>query len=877
MALEETASGVGLEIPLAYSPLSGHERPEHATFSADGLDTDARVTDNGRFDINLHESEADIAGLLDTLSKPPTVQEHRIHPISEDLQFPVKLNIVIHVVGSRGDVQPFIVLGQALKTHGHRVRLATHLVFRDFVKENGLEFFNIGGNPAELMSFMVKNPKLIPKMESLIHGDIGRRRREIRLIIAGCWRSCFEAGEGIDCLCNAPGEERSFVADAIIANPPSFAHIHCAERMAIPLHLMFTMPWSPTQAFPHPLANVRTCNAKPSVAKITSYAVVEMLIWQGLGDLQNQFRRFELGLEPLDSLRAPSLIHRLRIPFTYMWSPSLLPKPDDWLSHIDVTGFNFLKSAENYEPPADLQTFLESGPPPIYIGFGSIVVDDPDALTQTVLEAVRLTDQRALISQGWGGLHAENFDSPEVFFLGNCPHDWLFQRVSCVVHHGGAGTTAMGLALGRPTAIVPFFGDQPFWGALVALNEAGPWPIPFSKLTADRLADAIHHCLEPKTVTNAQRLSERIRGEDGAEGGVASFHRQLDLKSLQCSICPDRPAVWRVRRTKTLLSPLAASVLVREKYLDPHDLKLHRGKRYDTHTDPRGPFYAGAKGVAGGIGNFISGLVDVPMNIVQSFSRPAHSRFARDYDLPACSERSPVVTTSRNTSFDMVTPEPERDKTLESTSSKETADTSYTTDSGDGACMAVQKTSTISYMVANTSYTCRRILNLIIEIPMGITLLLSQGFHDAPRWYHDRTVRDTPVVSDVRSGFAAAGKEFRHSWSDGITGVVAQPRTGWKDQGMSGMAKGIGKGIGGVFLKPQAGLWGLLGYPLNGMFRGIEKSYGANREDYVVASRIRQGNEDLAAASESECASIVDQWKVIEKPLRPKRQRKLAK
>lgn len=256
-------------------------------------------------------------------------------------------------------------------------------------------------------------------------------------------------------------------------------------------------------------------------------------------------------------------------------SPALLPKPDDWQAHIDVTGFNFLPADNDYEPPLDLLEFLESGPPPIYIGFGSIVVDDPDGLTQTILDAVLSTGQRALISKGWGGLGAESLQHKDIFFLGNCPHDWLFQRVSCVIHHGGAGTTAMGLAMGRPTAVVPFFGDQPFWGALVAANQAGPWPIPFRDLTPERLADAIYKCLTPATIAKAQELSERIRSEDGPEQGVASFHRQLKMDRMRCSLCPDRTAVWRVRKTKILLSPLAASVLVRGGHLDPHDVKLY--------------------------------------------------------------------------------------------------------------------------------------------------------------------------------------------------------------------------------------------------------------------------------------------------------------
>jgi len=171
---------------------------------------------------------------------------------------PPPLNVVIHVVGSRGDVQPFVALGKVLKdNYHHRVRLATHPTFRQFVEENGLEFFSIGGDPAELMAFMVKNPGLMPGMDSLRSGDVGKRRKGMYEIVQGCWRSCIEVGDGtgirasddhldsrssLDSGIGMDGDPAAnpFVADAIIANPPSFAHIHIAERLGIPLHLMFT-------------------------------------------------------------------------------------------------------------------------------------------------------------------------------------------------------------------------------------------------------------------------------------------------------------------------------------------------------------------------------------------------------------------------------------------------------------------------------------------------------------------------------------------------------------------------------------------------------------------------------------------------------------
>jgi len=253
----------------------------------------------------------------------------------------------------------------------------------------------------------------------------------------------------------------------------------------------------------------------------------------------------------------------------------LIPKPDDWRSHISISGFFFLPLGKTFTPASELAAFLDAGPPPVYIGFGSIVLDDPNAMTKLIFDAVKKSGQRALVSKGWGGFGADEIGIPEdVFMLGNVPHDWLFQKVSCVVHHGGAGTTAAGIACGKPTIVVPFFGDQPFWGAMVAKAGAGPDPIHHKQLTADNLAAAITMALQPTTVARAADMAKSISHETGTDSGAESFHRQMDVDKLRCTLSPSRHAAWRVKRTQIRLSPFAVAVLVQEKLLRMDDIKL---------------------------------------------------------------------------------------------------------------------------------------------------------------------------------------------------------------------------------------------------------------------------------------------------------------
>lgn len=413
------------------------------------------------------------------------------------------------------------------------------------------------------MAYMVKNPGLMPSMQSLRAGDVVRKRKMVAEMLDGCWKSCIEP----DPITGVP-----FVADSIIANPPSFAHLHCAEALGIPVHIVFTMPWTGTINFAHPLANVKGGNGDPRTTNYLTYALVEWMTWQGLGDIINAWRE-KLGLESVPMTEGPMLAQTLEIPHTYCWSPALVPKPKDWASHIDVSGF-FFRETPDYKPPKELSDFLEAGPPPIYIGFGSIVVEEVARFSSAIVDATTECGQRAIISPGWSKLQVPE-DRADIFKLEECPHEWLFRHVSIVVHHGGAGTTAIGLREARPTIIVPFFGDQPFWANMVAAAGAGPRPIPQREVNKSRLVEAIEFCRTDEARHAASVLSAQIKKESGVQAAARSFHRNLPLESLRCDMLPDQPASWNIKLKgkRVKLSRSAAEVLAQDVGLNAKNLK----------------------------------------------------------------------------------------------------------------------------------------------------------------------------------------------------------------------------------------------------------------------------------------------------------------
>lgn len=793
------------------------------------------------------------------------------------------LNIVIMVIGSRGDAQPFLKIGKVLKEqYGHKVRIATHPAFRDFVeKDSDLEFFSVGGDPSELMAFMVKNPGLIPTLETVRAGDIGRRRAAMAEMFGGFWRACINATDDEKDVRNLRmmGDKQPFVADLIIANPASFAHVHCAEALGIPLILSFTFPYTPTRSFPHPLASIRKSNVDPGYTNFMSYPLVEMMVWQGLGDLVNDLRVKTLGLDPVSTLWAPGALYRMNVPFAYLWSPSLVPKPADWGDEVDISGFVFLDLASSFTPPDPLKTFLDTGETPIYIGFGSIVVDDADKFTEMIFEAVKLAGVRALVSKGWGGLGGDNVPD-NIFLLENTPHDWLFPKVKACVIHGGAGTTAIALKCGKPIMVVPFFGDQFFWGTMIGNAKAGPEPVPYKQLSAEKLAEGIEYCLTEEAQQNAQVIARNIAQEgDGAENMCAFVHQHLVLSgkhSMRCSLLEDRVAVWHLKDTSLRLSALAADILVEKGYLSWRKLRLIRHCEWNDFEGPGEPVTGVLGSVAGTFGEVFGGIAGVPGRMAKTSNKRRERKERRREKLEQarglpgnrpCRNRAVLTPQQHGTGT------ADRDKTV-----TQEGDDRNITGTATGACDGARDADATSLQTATTRGTqdesgyandvgrgALQTAQALASAPIDLSVALAQGFHNAPRLYGDETVRRPRRVTGIRSGLRAARAEFLYGVYDAWTGVVRLPVRGAKSGGVKGFTKGVGMGLTGLVVKDISAMIGPVGYTLKGLKKQAERRRQPSRQ--VRRARILQGQREMTALGEEERRRRVGEvergWEVL--------------
>lgn len=261
---------------------------------------------------------------------------------------PPTMHITCLTIGTRGDVQPYIALCKGLMEHGHKCRIATHDEYQEWIESFGIEFRSVKGNPAELMQLCVDYGVFTV---GFIREGLKKFRGWVEELLDSCWTAC----EGTDLL---------------IESPTAFGGIHVAEGRQIPYFSAFAFPWTKTRTYPHPFG-VAERHMGGSYNYMT-FVMIEQVLWKALVISVNPWRR-RLNMEPLSiSVEEP------KTPFLYSFSPSVVPPPPDWQDWIHLCGYWFLDNPElNWSPPDSLTEWLAAGPKPVYIGFGSIIVQNP--------------------------------------------------------------------------------------------------------------------------------------------------------------------------------------------------------------------------------------------------------------------------------------------------------------------------------------------------------------------------------------------------------------------------------------------------------------------------------------------------------------------
>jgi sterol 3beta-glucosyltransferase len=406
------------------------------------------------------------------------------------------MTITILAVGSRGDFDPLLAFGTALAEQGHEVRLATHPKFESRVGAAGIGFAPLaegevskGLESEQGRRWLQRGSRRMPTAVALIQDARSVARRRLEDALSAC--------EG---------------SEAIVAG-----------------ELGLLLGWQMSQRYRVPLVRVRL-SPPPRFAQRPAAGVVRQAVWLALrlwlGSVRRQVGLEQLPMrEPLGELDANGTLE-LRA-----YSPAVMPSDGAASGARQATGYWFLESSLDPEPPEELRRFIDQGTPPVCVGFGSMDTADPAAMRELIVQA--LDGRRGVLV---GDPHSDGAaDLPgSVFAVGAVDHGWLFERCAAAVHHGGAGTTAAALRAGVPSVIVPHMLDQRAWAQRLQELGASPAPIPRRKLSAQRLREGIAAAADdPGFARRTTALREQIAEEDGIANALDAFRAHLGVAEHQ--------------------------------------------------------------------------------------------------------------------------------------------------------------------------------------------------------------------------------------------------------------------------------------------------------------------------------------------------------
>jgi UDP:flavonoid glycosyltransferase YjiC (YdhE family) len=401
------------------------------------------------------------------------------------------MRVAIAAEGTRGDIHPMLALAAALERRGHDVVVCAPPNFRSDTESRGLAFHAVGRDTRVYLE---------TEAAALHSGAL----------------AMTSAGERYF-LRNLPAQIRDLVegardADLIVGAGSQLAAFSVAEHVGADYRMCFYDP-AVMRSREQPPALLPWASMPRWLGRVTWYLLLAMMDLRVRPALNRE--RKILGLPPVTDVYERMVGRRPLLAAEDL----IAPPPGDAPPDLRVIGC--LHPFDAAPLPEKLEDFLAAGEPPVYIGFGSMTDPAPVASTKLVLDAVRRAGVRAVLSEGWAGL-GEGPLSSEVMVVGNVPHASLFQRVSTVIHHGGAGTTTTAARAGAPQIVVPHVLDQFHWARRVHMRGIGPPPLSRRRLSAEPLAQAIRATVDSELLAeNAARLGEQLRDALSRRGDPA--------------------------------------------------------------------------------------------------------------------------------------------------------------------------------------------------------------------------------------------------------------------------------------------------------------------------------------------------------------------
>ena len=417
------------------------------------------------------------------------------------------MKISMITIGSTGDVRPYILLGRELKKRGHIISICAFRNFEATARTEGFDFIPIDRDASAFMKNVLSNNKGGIDYVNNIHREL----KELAPVM-------FDAiDKAVSC------------SDIVISTYfGSFV-----RRVAEKYNKLFVQ----THFFPMDVNDVSPiASAKGFCLGHNYYHFTYKLGYLLINLLERYLTKKykdDYELEPNEITSSPVYtINGQKFPVIYAMSRYVLPPYSEWEDNIHVVGYFFEEKTQNYTPPQELIDFLNAGEKPIYIGFGSVMSPKIEKYLNITLKALERTNIRAILVQGW-----KDFTPPEnknVFTIGALPHDYIFDKVKAVIHHGGAGTFAAGIKHAKPTYIVPFGGDQSFNALRAYELGIGPKPLKQEFFTVEKMERCLNELVENDEYRiNAEILSKKLADEQGIDKAIEIIEEYINANKAE--------------------------------------------------------------------------------------------------------------------------------------------------------------------------------------------------------------------------------------------------------------------------------------------------------------------------------------------------------